>query len=224
MRSIIRNVRILRDPAGTSLADYKQRFRCYVVMDVFYGILFAVICVASIAGAEGVLGPEYSAGKGVLMAEVAPALVSFLFLVDAALIVVMNKNIAKWPGSCTSGHLHKIINCNIASNSVTIIAYLGYRLRAVLNLLSNPGAVGTSSVLYVALAFFVLIALSKFSKVFVIWAFHRWLQAQPDASSGQLLPATMPVMAPIQGVVMAPPMTQPATGYQQQQAFQGSQA
>lgn len=231
MRSIIRNARILSNPAGTSLAEYTKRFNCFVYMDVLYGILFGVTCGLYIAGSSVLANsPEFSGGTGLLMAEALPALVCVLFLLDAVLGNVMNKNIQEWPGTCSSAQLHKIINVNIASNGATILVYIGWRLGRILNLISllsdtgvGGGAAINSSVGLV-IGFFLLISVSKVSKVLVIWSFHRWLQAQDNmgVSAGQQMPGTIPATAPLQGVVVAPPAT---GGYaQQHQAFQQSQA
>lgn len=224
MGSIARNCRILADPAGTSLAMYKSNFRRFVCMDVIYAVLFGATSVLSIAGKEGALGPEFSAGGGLLMAEVLPAAVACLFLLDAVLMIMMNRNIAKWPGGVTAASLHKIVNINIFTNGLSIIVYIAWRIRNVLNVLGmgeTKKVIGSNGI-YFTIGIFALVATSKVTKVLVIWAFHRWLQAQPDASMGQLLPGTLPATAVAQP--MAPSAPLPATGYQQHQAFQQSQA
>lgn len=204
---------------------YKSNFRRFVCMDTLYAVLFGATSVLSIAGHEGALGPEFSAGRGWLMAEVLPAAVACLFLLDAVLMIMMNRKIVSLErGGVTAASVHKMVNINIFTNGLSIIVYIAWRIRNVLNVLGmgeTKKVLGNNGV-YLTIGLFALIATSKVTKVLTIWAFHRWLQAQPDASMGQLLPGTLPATAVAQP--MAPSAPPPVTGYQQHQAFQQSQA
>ena len=68
----------LGNPTGTGLDMYKNRLRCFVILDVVFGSVFGSTCAA---GA--------SRGLFELMAEALPAIVTLLFLFDAFLMTVM---------------------------------------------------------------------------------------------------------------------------------------
>lgn len=200
-RTIVRNCRIFQDPHGTSIEEYQKRFKCLIIMDVLYALIY---------GSQGFL-EKTSAGKEFLTIGVA-----LLFALDAVLAIWLQMSISKWPTEVSSSALEKIVFLNIASNIITICVYGFSRVESLAGL--SPGnAIGVADIYLLALPLVAVIG--KATKVLVLWAFRTWVQGQAASMGGQQMPGTMPATVPLQGVVVAraPPGTQ-AGGFQQSQA------
>lgn len=196
MMSLARNARILRNPEGTSLLQYKSRFRCFAIYDLIVGILYAFM-----TGGIGLGSISFSQFGGIPNGLVIlPGMVAALFLLDAGLMMVLSRRIAEYEQQVgTLVALEKVTNFNIVSNVVTLVVYLFYR---ILNLLtpSRYGYHGSNAHMF-TLLIFAFIFLGKGSKVLVIHAFKKWIQAANQGQGGLL--GAMPGY-PIQVVVAAP--------------------
>eukprot|EP00927_Polykrikos_kofoidii_P002843 TRINITY_DN11138_c0_g2_i1.p1 TRINITY_DN11138_c0_g2~~TRINITY_DN11138_c0_g2_i1.p1 ORF type:complete len:204 (-),score=12.19 TRINITY_DN11138_c0_g2_i1:281-892(-) len=192
MRSIARDCRVLQNAEGTSVEDYLQRFNRYKCVDFVYAIIFGAVCVIEFAGSdisEGEFSGSVSnvsfVNKGI------PGLISLLFMVDGALMVIFTKHINEHlqnPGSCALSSLTSETNLNLVTNTVSSLTYAGWRV-AILFFKMSSGSSSSipSSVLVFTVLIAILVLVSKLTKVLVITAFRRRLSAGVQISAAALV-------------------------------------
>jgi len=151
---------------------YFTRFMCYLVYDVALGVLFALVALT----------------------DYLTALVSAMYCVDALCLF--------WLTSCVKTQadlpaLKRVTYLNLATNTVTLLAYVALRLRFLLASLDEGGGLGpfTSLRMPATLLGFAFIAGSKVVKLLAIDSFRTWLGIHhPAARQGFLV--SLPEEAP----------------------------
>lgn len=166
MFNLAANVRIIRYPASIGLDIYLIRFRTYVFYD---------ITVAGIYVFLNVIRPSQPVASYLLY-----FILSALFLVDAANI--------KWavclvPTGLLSRKLLWVVVCNLVSNTICLIYYLGCQGLMIYRYICHTdyhtltdSNVRDDATLIIGIVLYILIVITKFSKILVIVSFCWFLK------------------------------------------------
>lgn len=203
--SIARDVKLLCNYQDATVAEFEVRFRRYRNLDFIMVLIFILGFVLTLVLTNKVsseFGGKITGNKYVDAAL--PAGMALLFLGDGTLMILLMKHITgwksgivssqSWPSSHSVSSLRKETMVNVATNFVTFVAYVGWR---VLIILESEQALsellsGTQRIFLAVL--YVGSMLLKLTKIFVMAAFARYLNTQGNSSP---LPLRMNPMAEV---------------------------
>lgn len=206
--SVARDMKLLCNYQDASVAEFETRFRRYRSLDFAMVVLFMVtfvlpVCTLVLTNSLSLeFGGAITGNKNVDAAL--PLGMALLFLADGILMIFLMRHITAWQSSSHSASsLRKEIMVNVATNSLTFIAYVAWRF---LILLKSEKALSElagdlSGIIFVVI--YLGMMLLKLTKIFVMAAFARYLNTRGDSS-------TLPLCTNPMAEVIAHPSVAPS--------------
>merc|ERR1711920_681741 len=173
--------------------------------DFLYVVMFTLGCVLVVMG-NASYGSEFGGeitGSLTLDASLLAGM-AFLFLVDGLLLILFMRHVQAWvSGTYARSKLAKEVIINVATNSVSFLAYLAWRVLVVVETSAAEAKIVGAQFAIIKVVFVVVILL-KFTKIMVMASFARFLRAQSETTLS-LCMSPVPANA-VQPIVAAQPM------------------